>query len=276
MKEAMEVMSAKRMGMTTVVDAGGRLSGIITDGDLRRHQLARGSLLDHRAEECMSRNPRRIDGDELAAHGAVRDGGACHHAPHHHRCRRPAGRRDPPPGHPSRQDPVKRVTARAAARIRLLVLDVDGVLTDGGLYYGPSGEDTKRFHVQDGLAMVEARRAGLTLAVVSGRKSSAVVAPARGDSGSPRCIRACGTRAVAHRADGAPRSRPGAGGGDGRRPERSAAHEAGRPGAGAAQCGAARSARPPTGCRGGRAGRGRCARRSNSCSRARQAWPPRS
>ncbi len=69
---------------------------------------------------------------------------------------------------------MKRVTARTAARIRLLVLDVDGVLTDGGLYYGPSGEETKRFHVQDGLAMVEARRAGLTLAVVSGRTSASV------------------------------------------------------------------------------------------------------
>ena len=69
---------------------------------------------------------------------------------------------------------MKRVTARAAARIRLLVLDVDGVLTDGGLYYGPSGEETKRFDVQDGLAMVEARRAGLVLAVLSGRSSAAV------------------------------------------------------------------------------------------------------
>jgi arabinose-5-phosphate isomerase len=67
MKEAMQEMSGKRMGMTTVVDAGGRLSGIITDGDLRRHQLARGSLLDCRAEECMSPDPRRIGGDELAA-----------------------------------------------------------------------------------------------------------------------------------------------------------------------------------------------------------------
>jgi 3-deoxy-D-manno-octulosonate 8-phosphate phosphatase (KDO 8-P phosphatase) len=69
---------------------------------------------------------------------------------------------------------VKPVTAHRASRIRLLVLDVDGVLTDGGLHYGPSGEDAKRFHVQDGLAMAEARRAGLTLAVVSGRTSKAV------------------------------------------------------------------------------------------------------
>lgn len=69
---------------------------------------------------------------------------------------------------------MRRVTARAAARIRLLVLDVDGVLTDGGLYYGASGEGMKRFHVHDGLAMVEARRAGLGLAVVSARVSAPV------------------------------------------------------------------------------------------------------
>ena len=67
MKEALEEMSAKRMGMTTVVDARGRLSGVITDGDLRRRQLAHGSLLDHRAEECMTRHPRCIGADDLAA-----------------------------------------------------------------------------------------------------------------------------------------------------------------------------------------------------------------
>ncbi|HEX6079924.1 MAG TPA: HAD-IIIA family hydrolase [Methylomirabilota bacterium] len=61
-----------------------------------------------------------------------------------------------------------------AARIRLLVLDVDGVLTDGGLLYGPSGEETKRFHVHDGLALVAARKAGLQVAVLSSRASAAV------------------------------------------------------------------------------------------------------
>jgi 3-deoxy-D-manno-octulosonate 8-phosphate phosphatase (KDO 8-P phosphatase) len=67
------------------------------------------------------------------------------------------------------------VTAPArAARIRLLVLDVDGVLTDGGLLYGPSGEETKRFHVHDGLALVAARKAGLQVAVLSSRASAAV------------------------------------------------------------------------------------------------------
>jgi arabinose-5-phosphate isomerase len=67
MKEAMEEMSAKRMGMTTVVDAAGRLAGIITDGDLRRQQLVWGSLLERRAGECMTREPRCIAADDLAA-----------------------------------------------------------------------------------------------------------------------------------------------------------------------------------------------------------------
>ncbi len=64
--------------------------------------------------------------------------------------------------------------AARAARIRLLVLDVDGVLTDGGLYFGAAGEDTKRFFVRDGLAVVAAQRAGLRVAVISGRASAAV------------------------------------------------------------------------------------------------------
>jgi 3-deoxy-D-manno-octulosonate 8-phosphate phosphatase (KDO 8-P phosphatase) len=64
--------------------------------------------------------------------------------------------------------------APRASRIRLLVLDVDGVLTDGGLFCGASGEETKRFHVHDGLALVAARKAGLQVAVLSSRASAAV------------------------------------------------------------------------------------------------------
>jgi 3-deoxy-D-manno-octulosonate 8-phosphate phosphatase (KDO 8-P phosphatase) len=54
------------------------------------------------------------------------------------------------------------------------VLDVDGVLTDGRLYLGPSGEEWKAFHVHDGLAIARALAAGLALAVVSSRTSPAV------------------------------------------------------------------------------------------------------
>ncbi len=63
---------------------------------------------------------------------------------------------------------------RRARRIRLLILDVDGVLTDGHLHYGPAGETLERFHIHDGLALAAWRKAGLSLAVLSGRRSRAV------------------------------------------------------------------------------------------------------
>jgi arabinose-5-phosphate isomerase len=67
MKEAIEEMTGKGFGITTVVDDGGRLVGILTDGDLRRQQLAHGtSLLERRAGECMTRDPKVIGAEELA------------------------------------------------------------------------------------------------------------------------------------------------------------------------------------------------------------------
>jgi 3-deoxy-D-manno-octulosonate 8-phosphate phosphatase (KDO 8-P phosphatase) len=61
-----------------------------------------------------------------------------------------------------------------AARIRLLVLDVDGVLTDGRLYISATGEEMKVFHVRDGSGLVAVQRAGVTVAIISGRDSPAV------------------------------------------------------------------------------------------------------
>ena len=69
----------------------------------------------------------------------------------------------------SRSSLVKR-----ARHIRLLVLDVDGVLTDGQLLYGPNGEALTRFHIHDGLALAAWRKMGLSLAALSGRRSGAV------------------------------------------------------------------------------------------------------
>lgn len=60
-----------------------------------------------------------------------------------------------------------------AARVKAIVLDVDGVLTDGGLWYGPSGE-AKVFHVRDGHGIVMARLAGLKTAFLTGRSSDAM------------------------------------------------------------------------------------------------------
>jgi len=66
------------------------------------------------------------------------------------------------------------MSRKAAAAIRLLVLDVDGVLTDGRLYFGPRGEALKLFHVRDGLGIKQMTRAGIEVAVISGRKSKMV------------------------------------------------------------------------------------------------------
>jgi 3-deoxy-D-manno-octulosonate 8-phosphate phosphatase (KDO 8-P phosphatase) len=68
---------------------------------------------------------------------------------------------------------VDDVLARAR-HIRLLVLDVDGVLTDGRIYLSAAGEELKVFHVRDGSGLVALRRAGIDVAIVSGRDSAAV------------------------------------------------------------------------------------------------------
>ena len=58
--------------------------------------------------------------------------------------------------------------------IRLLVLDVDGVLTDGRLIFSARGEEQKCFHVRDGAGIVQLLKSGLQIAVISGRQSKAV------------------------------------------------------------------------------------------------------
>ena len=65
------------------------------------------------------------------------------------------------------------LSAKAAA-VKLLVFDVDGVLTDGGLFYGPDGEVLKRFDVKDGHGLVMARLLGLRAAVLTARTSKIV------------------------------------------------------------------------------------------------------
>jgi 3-deoxy-D-manno-octulosonate 8-phosphate phosphatase (KDO 8-P phosphatase) len=66
------------------------------------------------------------------------------------------------------------LTTRLARRIELLVLDVDGVLTDGSLWFGPRGETLKRFNVKDGHGIKLVQQAGIQVAVISGRRSAAV------------------------------------------------------------------------------------------------------
>lgn len=60
-----------------------------------------------------------------------------------------------------------------ASRIRLLLFDVDGVLTDGVIVMHADGSESKGFHIRDGAAIVWAQRAGLTVGLLSARSSGA-------------------------------------------------------------------------------------------------------
>lgn len=71
---------------------------------------------------------------------------------------------------------------RRARQIRLLLLDVDGVLTNGNLYYGNNGEELKSFNIQDGLGIKLLQRQGIRVGIITGR-SSALVARRAGELG---------------------------------------------------------------------------------------------
>jgi 3-deoxy-D-manno-octulosonate 8-phosphate phosphatase (KDO 8-P phosphatase) len=73
--------------------------------------------------------------------------------------------------HSSAPDALER-----ARRVRLMIFDVDGVLTDGRLWYGPAGEEWKAFHAFDGHGMKMLAASGVACAVLSGRRSKAVAA----------------------------------------------------------------------------------------------------
>jgi 3-deoxy-D-manno-octulosonate 8-phosphate phosphatase (KDO 8-P phosphatase) len=84
----------------------------------------------------------------------------------------------------------------ALAAIELLVLDVDGVLTDGSLYFGPRGETLKVFHARDGHGIKLLAASGVRVAAVSGRKSAAVTARMR-ELGVRDVLQACRDKVVA-------------------------------------------------------------------------------
>ena len=59
-------------------------------------------------------------------------------------------------------------------KIRMLIMDIDGVLTDGGIVLGNGGQEFKIFNVQDGMGITLLRQAGLKVGIITGRRSEAV------------------------------------------------------------------------------------------------------
>ncbi len=69
---------------------------------------------------------------------------------------------------------VRPGAAGKAARVTLLLLDVDGVLTDGGIVYDDAGREIKRFFVRDGHGIKMLQRAGVEVGIITGRNSGVV------------------------------------------------------------------------------------------------------
>lgn len=68
---------------------------------------------------------------------------------------------------------------RKAREIRLLALDVDGVMTDGRLYFDQSGQESKAFSTRDGMGIKALQRSGIAVALITGRQSAMVDQRAR-------------------------------------------------------------------------------------------------
>jgi 3-deoxy-D-manno-octulosonate 8-phosphate phosphatase (KDO 8-P phosphatase) len=71
-------------------------------------------------------------------------------------------------------EPAMTETTARAARVRLMIFDVDGVLTDGSLQFGPDGEVIKTFNVLDGHGIKMLQNSGVTTAIISARQSPIV------------------------------------------------------------------------------------------------------
>lgn len=74
---------------------------------------------------------------------------------------------------------TQRALIAKARRIKLILLDVDGVMTDGGIYYTASGAEMKRFNAQDGYGIARAREHGLAFGIISGRDTPVVTRRAK-------------------------------------------------------------------------------------------------
>jgi YrbI family 3-deoxy-D-manno-octulosonate 8-phosphate phosphatase len=110
--------------------------------------------------------------------------------------RRPPEPQDAPaPGTAPTPRPASRRPAADLTAIKLIVLDVDGVLTDGQIVIDDRGGECKHFHVRDGLALRAAMAVGLRVGVLSARTSRATAIRME-ELGVELCLQGCGHKAV--------------------------------------------------------------------------------
>jgi 3-deoxy-D-manno-octulosonate 8-phosphate phosphatase (KDO 8-P phosphatase) len=88
------------------------------------------------------------------------------------------------------------ILANKLAGVRLIAFDVDGVFTDGRFYLSDDGIESKAFNTQDGFGIRQLIRAGIAVAVISGRKSAAVEQRMT-ELGVPHVVQGCGDKVAA-------------------------------------------------------------------------------
>jgi len=105
----------------------------------------------------------------------------------------------PPLSHPAEALVLARVAAPVRARasaLRMMAFDVDGVLTDGSLWYGENGEVFKRFHALDGFGLKMLSESGLRVALITGRQSG-IVARRAAELGIGDVVQGCRDKGAA-------------------------------------------------------------------------------
>ena len=193
MRDVIEEMSHKKLGMTCVVDAHGQLAGVVTDGDLRRGVAAHGAdFLDCDVADVMTRGPVTVSPDLLAVEALkiledrrissliVAEAGGRSASSISTICgERRCSDAHPDPPAPIMSPEFSSDVEQRAVRLKLLLFDVDGVLTDGRLDIDGGGHESKRYHIRDGTAFVWARQAGLLTGLLSARSSPSTSERAR-------------------------------------------------------------------------------------------------
>ena len=162
-RDALFQLTAKRMGMTAIVDENGRVKGIFTDGDLRRVLERSGDFRELPIASVMTPGPRTIGPDQLAVEAVelmerhrinqmlvVDDSGQADRRAQHARPLLQEG---------DLMAAAPLTATERARRVKLMIFDVDGVLTDGGLIFTAEG-DTMKVVQLDGRPRREAAAPG--------------------------------------------------------------------------------------------------------------------